>query len=1251
VFTAGVERVFGAFGVTSSGGYYTVDTGGGLVFKVRQTNGDITSLNFNGIEYQSNSKKSQIASGLGSATVTADIYGSDYIKLTITTASTNTVVSNLTHYLMVRNGDPVIYMATYVTAEPAVGELRWITRLQWNKVPNGPPEANNNGTTGAIESTDVFGYADGQTTSKYYGRHRAMELTYTGATGNNIGVWMVFDTRESSSGGPFYRDIENQGDGTNSDQEVYNYMNSGHQEPEAWRLGGLLYGPYALVFTTGDPPALPVDYSWIETGGLNLLGWVSAINRGAVTGFAWGIPAGFQGVVRFANTNAQYWAVVSPTGTYQTPLMKPGTYTATLYKGELPVTNSTVTVSAGATNTLNLVSGEPAPSYIFKIGEWDGTPAGFLNAGNIINMHPQDVRNASWGPVTHVVGSNSDGDFPAIQMRRTNSPTTILFNLDADQITTLTLRLGMTCTYNNGRPQITINGFTRPYPGISSQPNSRSFTVGTWRGNDTNETYSIPAGDLVVGQNTLTITPVSGSSDLGPWLSAGWVYDAVELDIPDTGPTPPAAPDALTATAAGASEIDLAWADNSTNEINFLIERSLDNETFTLFAALPAGTTNLADTGLSSGSTCYYRVRASNGGGNSDYSDVAGATTIRPPPQLPVIPMGVYNVTNYGAVGNGVKDNTTNIQKTINAASAAGGGTVVVPQGIYLSGPFALASSINLRLDGGAILRMLPSSLYPGGMTNPPDFISGAGLHDIEISGPGSVDGQGAPWWRGYLTNARPVMVALSACRRVLIQDTSFSNSPMQHLSIKGQAGDVTLQRLTIAAPSSSAPVNPSHNTDGIDLAETNCLIQNCNISVGDDNIALGSGSADTPTAGVVVTNCAFGDGRGLSIGSNTAGGVLNVTVVNCTFNGTANGIRIKSDNDRGGVVQNLSYLNLGMTNVQMPIVIYGYGNEVEVTNSVSPAYAAAQPVAPVTGQTPIYRNITISNLTATTASGCAAGVIWGRTEMPVTNIVLNHVNITATRTFDVYNARRIRFVDSHINVPSAKILTVYNAGITMTNSVSGAGMMTLDGTNSVNTLALCRAQAAMTASNALGTSPITLSASTLTVSNDLTLPGSSVVNFTLGTNLSQVLVTGNLALGSTLNVTNGGGFGPGSYTLFSYGGSLSGTPVLGSVPAGYAYIGLNTNTPGQVRLLVSTVSPATNVTMNLTSLGGNLVMSGTGGTASGTYYVLTSTNLALPLAQWARIATNQFDGSGHYSFTNSIPANPPWAFYLLQLP
>ncbi len=247
-----MPRALAAFGLTSSGGFYTVDTGAGLVFMVEQANGDITSLKYNGTEYQATDKHSQISSGLGSATVTGTTYGADYIKITCVCIDTNEIPGTntpLTHYLMARNGYPIIYMATYVTAEPNVGELRWITRLQFNKVPNGPPQSNNNGNTGAIESSDVFGYADGHTTSKYYGRQRALELTYSDATGTGIGVWSVFDNpRESSSGGPFHRDIENQGDGAGSDQEVYNYMNSGHEQTEAWR-SNVLYAALTPWFS------------------------------------------------------------------------------------------------------------------------------------------------------------------------------------------------------------------------------------------------------------------------------------------------------------------------------------------------------------------------------------------------------------------------------------------------------------------------------------------------------------------------------------------------------------------------------------------------------------------------------------------------------------------------------------------------------------------------------------------------------------------------------------------------------------------------------------------------------------------------------------------------------------------------------------------------------------------------------------------------------------------------------------------
>ena len=174
-------------------------------------------------------------------------------------------------------------------------------------------------------------------------------------------------------------------------------------------------------------------------------------------------------------------------------------------------------------------------------------------------------------------------------------------------------------------------------------------------------------------------------------------------------------------------------------------------------------------------------------------------------------------------------------------------------------------------------------------------------------------------------------------------------------------------------------------------------------------------------------------------------------------------------------------------------------------------------------------------------------------------------------------------------------------------------------------------------------------SAGTLTINSNLTLNSTAVMNFELGaSNASdRVTVSGNLALGGTLNVTNLAGFAGGTYTLLTYGGSLSGAlPSIGSKPAGFNLV-INTNTAGQVRLVVTmTASPRFG---GATSTPAGLVFSGTGGAPGWPYYVLASTNLTLPPAQWQFIATNQFDGSGNFTVTNLVYTNVPQRFYLLQ--
>src|SRR5215469_15832707 len=528
---------WGSFGYTDNGTEYVVDTGAGLVFNVNKSDGNVDSWLYQGLQYNGPSGKgSEIASGLGSGgtSVSAANLG-NIVEVTIQTAATNTVCASLTHYIIVTNGVNNVYMADYMINEPGVGEFRWITRLAYNRLPNGPAPSDNNGSVSNVESTYVFAHPGGTTTSKYYGdsithsKDRAMDLTYCGATGSNVGVWMVFGNRESSAGGPFFRDIEDQGDGVNSDQEIYNYMNSGHEQTEAYRTN-VLYGPYVLVWDNGSAPTLPIDTSWL--GSLGLTGWVGASGRGTVSGTASGIPPDIQGVVGLSNVVAQYWGKVDGTGNYTISGVKAGTYTAILYQGELGVVTNSVTVTAGSTTPLNLTSVWPNPSKVFQIGAWDGTPQCFLNATNIlglslpnfISMHPSDVRMGTWSNVTFNAGIDPISKFPSILMRGTNGVLTINFPLVATQITTLTLNIGATTTYNHARPAVTINGNALSTPAASSEPNSRSWTIGAYRGYNILWSFSLPSADLVAGTNQLIITAASGSSDLSPWLSAGWVF-------------------------------------------------------------------------------------------------------------------------------------------------------------------------------------------------------------------------------------------------------------------------------------------------------------------------------------------------------------------------------------------------------------------------------------------------------------------------------------------------------------------------------------------------------------------------------------------------------------------------------------------------------------------------------------------------------------------------------------------------------
>jgi polygalacturonase len=169
--------------------------------------------------------------------------------------------------------------------------------------------------------------------------------------------------------------------------------------------------------------------------------------------------------------------------------------------------------------------------------------------------------------------------------------------------------------------------------------------------------------------------------------------------------------------------------------------------------------------------------------------------------------------------------------------------------------------------------------------------------------------------------------------------------------------------------------------------------ISYCKIDNGDDNIAVGSSSM--ASSDIVITHCTFLHGHGCSIGSYTNGGVDSMLVDSCSFNGTTNGIRIKSERGRGGNVQNLTYSNITMTGVEYPIWISAYYPDIPGTSD---------PAQTVTSTTPYYHNINIVNLTSTGSP--SIGYLVGLPEKFLTNINFQNVSFTSQSGLIVRNAQ-----------------------------------------------------------------------------------------------------------------------------------------------------------------------------------------------------------------------------------------------------
>lgn len=304
------------------------------------------------------------------------------------------------------------------------------------------------------------------------------------------------------------------------------------------------------------------------------------------------------------------------------------------------------------------------------------------------------------------------------------------------------------------------------------------------------------------------------------------------------------------------------------------------------------------------------------------------------------------------------RPDTARIQSAINHCPA--GRAVVLRPGpvgdAFLSGPLQLRAGVTLLIARGATLFASRDprayDVRPGscGVVNQDGrgcrpLLLAANAPGAAVTGFGAIDGRGGDrplgeretWWQLARRAQRekafqnvPRLIVASHSDNFTLYRITLRNSPNFHV-IVGPSRGFTAWGVTVDTPAGA------RNTDGIDLLScVDASILHCRVHAGDDDVCLKAGAAG-PTAHVTVADDHFYTGHGLSIGSETNGGVRDVLVRDVTLDGAVNGLRIKSDARRGGLVRNVIYENVCMRGVRYPILMTPFyeGN----TGALVPAF------------------------------------------------------------------------------------------------------------------------------------------------------------------------------------------------------------------------------------------------------------------------------------------------------------------------
>ncbi|HXX66555.1 MAG TPA: glycosyl hydrolase family 28 protein [Polyangiaceae bacterium] len=443
--------------------------------------------------------------------------------------------------------------------------------------------------------------------------------------------------------------------------------------------------------------------------------------------------------------------------------------------------------------------------------------------------------------------------------------------------------------------------------------------------------------------------------------------------------------------------------------------------------------------GSSSSSSAGLGADASSTGDAASGACGAGDPNL---PAEPTIPPACTTLSATQAVASGTlpsesSPDTVSIQSALNSC-ATGHAVRLATSGAnnaFITGPINLPDGVFLWVDTGVTLYgSRNATVYgttcgtSGGSCSP--LIASNGANN-GIVGAGTIDGQGGEeilnqtqsWWD--LTgstdgaSANPTLIHTAAATNFTLYGITLQNSPKFHVTL--DAAGFVVWGITINTPSKTMnaqgeALTPSgaHNTDGIDPGESasNGFIVCSTISDGDDHIALKGG---TSVNGITIAHNHFGAGHGMSIGSETNGGVSNVMVYDLSIDGTnsglgggsSNGIRIKSDSDVGGLVNNITYSDVCVRDIANPILL-------------TPRYTTA------TGTSiPEFTGITISDFRSVASSVTPTVTIDGYDSAHITGLTLDNVvvdgitaaNVSATNANITLGPGNVNFTPSGTNV------------------------------------------------------------------------------------------------------------------------------------------------------------------------------------------------------------------------------------------